>query len=106
VFLLGMFYQRANSVGAFTALIVSVIVSGILYTLTKMGTIELTFVNRIWIIFLMCILLAIAASHMTQSPKESRLVPLSDVQFKTSPSFNVWTIIIVIILVGLYAIFW
>jgi len=60
-----MFYKRANSVGAFTALIASFVVSAVLYTMTKQGMIDLTFVNRIWIIFLMCLALGIAASHMT-----------------------------------------
>jgi SSS family solute:Na+ symporter len=106
VFLLGMFYKRANSVGAFTALIASFVVSAILYTMTKQGMIDLTFVNRIWIIFLMCLALGIAASHMTKTPEEERLVPLSDVQFKTSASFNIWTVIIAIILIVLYVVFW
>jgi len=106
VFLLGMFYKRANSIGAFTALIVSVIVSGVLYKLTKMGSIELSFVNRIWVIFLMCMVLAIVASHLTKSPEEERLVPVGDVQFKTAASFNVWAVIISIILVVLYVVFW
>ena len=106
VFLLGMFYKRANSVGAFTALIVSVVVSAILYTLTKTGAIDLNFVNRIWFIFLACLGLGIVASHLTKSPEEKRLVPLGDVQFKTATSFNVWTVITAIILVVLYVVFW
>jgi len=101
-----MFYKRANSVGAFTALIASFVVSAVLYTMTKQGMIDLTFVNRIWIIFLMCLALGIAASHMTKTPEEERLVPLSDVQFKTATSFNIWTVIIAIVLIVLYVVFW
>ena len=106
VFLLGMFYRRANSKGAFTALIVSVVVSLILYQLTERGAIDLSFVNRIWVIFLVCVALGIIVSHMTETPGEERLVPVGDVKFKTSASFNVWTIIIAIVLVGLYVAFW
>ena len=54
----------------------------------------------------MCLALGIAASHMTKTPEEERLVPLGDVQFKTATSFNVWTVIIAIVLVVLYVVFW
>jgi len=55
VFLLGMFVQRTNSIGAFTALGVSVIVSLIF----KFGAPDFSFVNRIWVVFLLCMALGI-----------------------------------------------
>jgi SSS family solute:Na+ symporter len=102
VFLLGMFVQKTNSVGAFTALAVSVVVS----LLFKFGAPDFSFVNRIWVVFLLCMGLGIIASILTTAPKEEQLVRMGDVNFATRKSFNMWSIAIGIILVALYAIFW
>ncbi|MGB6230293.1 MAG: sodium/solute symporter [Litorimonas sp.] len=102
VFLLGMFYARANSAGAFAALIASVLVSVIF----KFAFPDFAFVNRIWVIFLLCMGLGIAVSHLTTAPAMARLVPLSQIDFRTRPSFNITSIAIIVILVALYAVFW
>jgi len=93
VFLLGMFFQRTNSVGAFAALIVSVLT-------------DISFVNRIWAIFLLCMVSGIIASRLTPAPGETQLVPLDNINFKTRLSFNMWSIIIALILIALYVMFW
>jgi len=102
VFLLGMFFPRTNNVGAFVALIVSVFVSLIF----KFAFPDFSFVNRIWVVFLLCMVLALVASAVTHMPNNERLLPLSDVKLKTRTSFNVWSVVIIIILILLYAIFW
>lgn len=154
VFLLGMFYQKTNSAGAFTALILSVLLS-ILFKLVFPG---FEFVNRIWVVFLLCILCGIGVSHVenidredkremlffgviafalfayafteytgfnrllatifvsiiigtlisnsTKKVTESQLVRLNDVNFATNKTFNIWTIVITVILIALYAKFW
>jgi len=102
VFLLGMFFQRTNSVGAFAALIVSVLTSLIF----KFGLPDISFVNRIWAIFLLCMLSGIIASRLTPAPGETQLVPLDNINFKTRLSFNMWSIIIALILIALYVMFW
>lgn len=102
VFLLGMFYQRANSAGAFTALAVSVLVSLVF----KFGMPDFSFVNRIWVVFLLCVGLGIVVSVLTSAPREDQLVRVGDVNFKTRRSFDVTSILIIIILIALYAAFW
>ncbi len=102
VFLLGMFVQKTNSTGAFTALIVSVVVSLVF----KFGLPDFSFVNRIWVVFLLCMILGVAASTLTTAPREEQLVRMGDVNFKTNKMFNIWTVIIVLILIALYAKFW
>jgi len=102
VFLLGMFVQKTNSAGAFTALAVSVVVSLIF----KFGAPDFSFVNRIWVVFLLCMALGVIVSILTTAPKEEQLVRMGDVNFATKKSFNIWSIVIGIILVALYAIFW
>ena len=49
---------------------------------------------------------ATIASALSTAPARERLLPIGDVQFKTTASFNIWTIVIAIILVVLYAVFW
>lgn len=106
VFLLGMFFHRSNAQGAFATLIASVLVSLIFYFMDKAGQINIAFVNRIWLVFLICMGLGLIVSRMTPAPAESQLVRASQVNFSTRKSFNICTIIIIIILVLLYAIFW
>ena len=102
VFLMGMFYKRTNSVGAFAMLAVTLIAS---YGL-KMFMPDFPFVNRVWITFLSCLAVGALVSHVTAMPKDSQPVILGDIDFKTTKSFNIWIIIIAIILAGLYVIFW
>jgi len=102
VFLLGMFFPRTNSTGAFAALFISVVVSLIF----KFAFPDFSFVNRIWVVFLLCMVSAMVASAVSAAPAKERLVPSGDVKFKTSASFNVWTVIIGITLVLLYGVFW
>ena len=102
VFLMGMFYKRTNSAGAFAMLFVSVFVSAIFYFFIS----GFPFVNRIWVIFLGCLAVGALVSNVTNQPNEGQSVNLKDINFKTSKSFNVATVIIAVILIGLYAIFW
>jgi len=102
VFMLGMFYQRANSAGAFTALFISVAVSIVFAVALP----DFSFVNRIWVVFLLCIGLGILVSHVTAQPREEQLVRVGDVQMKTRKSFNITSVVIILILIALYAVFW
>ena len=102
VFLMGMFYKRTNSLGAFAMLFASIAVSAIFYFAFP----SFPFVNRIWVIFLGCLVIGAVVSHLTALPKTGQAVALGDINFKTSKSFNVWTVIIAFILIALYAIFW
>jgi len=102
VFLLGMFFKSANSVGAFTALIVSVVVSLVF----KFGFPDFSFVNRIWVVFLLCMALSLIVSQMTKGPREDQLLGSGDVNFATRTSFNIWAVIIAIVLIALYWMFW
>ena len=102
VFLLGMFFKSANSMGAFTALIVSVVISLIF----KFGFPDFSFVNRIWVVFLLCMALGLIVSKLTEGPRGDQLLSSGDVNFATRASFNVWAVIIAIILIALYWIFW
>lgn len=89
VFLMGMFYKPTNSAGAYAMLFVSVIVS----VLLKLFAPDFPFVNRIWVIFLGCLAIGAIVSAITTKPSEGQAVQLSDINFKTTRSFNIWTIV-------------
>ncbi|MEP6343847.1 MAG: sodium/solute symporter [Maricaulaceae bacterium] len=102
VFLLGMFAPRTVSNGAFAALIISVVASLIF----KFAFPDFSFVNRIWIVFLLCMVAGIGVSRLSAMPDEGRLLALGDVSFKTNSMFNISTAVIALILTALYVIFW
>lgn len=102
VFLMGMFYKPTNSKGAFAMLFVS-IVGSIIF---KIMFPDFPFVNRIWVIFLACLVLGALVSHLTTPPKDGQAVILGDIHFKTSRLFNIWSALIIAALMILYAVFW
>ena len=107
VFLLGMFWKRTNSQGAIAMLVGSIVFS----LLLKFGGGYLPaaispFVIRIWIIFLACMALGIVVSKMTAEPNAEQPVALGDIEFGTTRSFNIWTVIIAASLIAIYAVFW
>ena len=69
VFLLGMFYKWSNSEGAFTVLILSVLLSIVL----KLYAPDLTFVNRIWVVFLLSTAAGIIVSHMSDLDQKKKM---------------------------------
>lgn len=102
VFLLGFFDKRANTAGAFTALIGSVVLNLIVNAVFP----ELPFVVRIWIVFLVGLVTAVVVSRVTGAPEEERTVKLSDIAFATSTLFNTLAALTVAILIGLYVWLW
>ena len=102
VFLLGMFWPRATAAGAFAALVVSFAGSLVL----KLALPELEFVNRIWLVFLSGLTVAVVVSLLTPKPEEGRAVRLSDISFATSATFNLAGAVIIAALVLIYAVFW
>ncbi|MEM7688946.1 MAG: sodium/solute symporter [Pseudomonadota bacterium] len=102
VFVLGFLDKRANAAGAFTALLGSLALNVIVAQIAQ----DLPFVVRIWIVFLVALVAAIAVSRATAAPREDGPVKLSDIGFGTSALFNTMAVITVAVLVGLYAVLW
>jgi SSS family solute:Na+ symporter len=102
IFLLGFFFKRANTSGAFAVLIGSVAVS----LAMKIGLPEMPFVLRIWIVFLAIMVLGFVVSLITQPPREGQPVTLGDIDFRTRPGFNIAAILVAILLVAIYAFYW
>ncbi len=122
VFLLGLFWKRANTAGAFALLISSVGLSFVFWLLANpaalggagsgllagMGleALDLPFVVRIWIVFLACLATGVIVSLATPKPGEGRPVDLSGLTFATRSAFNIAGAVIIAILIAIYAVFW
>ena len=99
---MGMFWKRTTSSGALAAAIGSALFS----VLFAVYVPELPFMDRIGIVFLMCLGLTYFVSARGTAPKDDSSVDISDVSFATTSSFNIAGIGCVLILIGLYATWW
>ena len=121
VFLLGLFWKRANATGAFAILLSSVGLSFLFWLLANPAAIgglgggllglfgadslPLPFVIRIWIVFLASLTLGVAVSLATPAPREDRPVNLAGVLFSTGMGFNLAALIVIVILTTVYVVF-
>jgi SSS family solute:Na+ symporter len=102
IFLLGMFWQRCTVVGALTAAIASFVLSLAFYY----GWPSLPFMDRVGLVFVICLALAVVLSLM-QPRKDAQLkVELNQIDYSTSKGFNVAALAIVVILAAIYIKFW
>lgn len=102
LFLLGLFWPRANAAGAFAILFSSILLNIAL----KFGLPDLAFIIRIWFVFLGCLAAGIAISLATAPPEAGRAIDLRGMSFRTDATFNVLAVVVVLILIGIYAVFW
>lgn len=101
IFLLGMFWRGATTAGALTAAIGSAVLSFAL----KVGWPTLPFIDRVGIVFLLCLGLGVVTSLLGKHVK-AETVSLQDVSFSTSQGFNMAALGVVLILIALYATWW
>ena len=102
VFLLGFFWKRANKPGAFALLISSIVLN----LFAKVGLPDVPFVLRIWIVFLVCLVVGVVVSLVTPKPAENQPVDLNGIQFRTHAGFNIAAFAISIVLALIYFAFW
>lgn len=102
IFLMGMFWKKATSMGALSAAIGSAAFSFTLRTLWP----ELPFMDRMGLVFLLCLFLMVAVSLAGKSTNSDTSVSLAEVSFNTERSFNIAALGVVIILTFLYTIWW
>jgi len=102
IFLLGLFWRRANQAGALAAAIGSFGLSIVL----KLAWPSLPFIDRVGLVFLLALALAVGISLLTPKAPGSDLIRTDDVGYATTTSFNVASLGVVAILVALYATFW
>ncbi|GLX86089.1 sodium transporter [Thalassotalea loyana] len=104
IFLLGMFWKKATSMGALSAAIGSAVFSFSLRVLQP----ELPFMDRMSFVFMLCLLLMVIVSllNRTNFSLNDTTVNLNDVSFTTEKAFNIAAFGVVVILTGLYTVWW
>ena len=102
IFLLGMFWEKTTANGALLAAIGSVVLSLIFKVLWP----ELPFIDRVGIVFLLCIFIAVAVSIIRPSKESSSAIDIGNIDFSTSSIFNLAALAISLILAGFYVSWW
>lgn len=102
LFLLGMFWQRTTANAALAAAIGSAVLSLLARTFWP----ELPFMDRVGLVFLSCLLLAVLVSLSTRQPAPAMAVQLSDINFATQPSFNYAAVAVTLVVASFYYAWW
>jgi SSS family solute:Na+ symporter len=102
LFMLGMFWRRTTPLAALLAAIGSAVLS----LLFKLFWPELPFMDRVGLVFISCLLLAIVVSLYQNQGEQANAVKLDDIQFSTRSSFNLSAALVSLILVAFYAAWW
>jgi solute:Na+ symporter, SSS family len=102
IFMLGLFWKRATEAGALAATIGSFALSIAIKALWP----ELPFMDRMMVVFLLALALAVGFSLAQPAEAAKNQVNTTDVSYRTSTSFNMCSIGVVLILVALYTVWW
>lgn len=102
LFLLGMFWRRANVAGALSAALGSFVLSALCWKFWP----ALPFIDRVGLVFLCCAALAVLVSLLTAPPGDDKPVNLGALSFGTSRSFNVAALGVVAVVSALYITWW
>ena len=102
LFVLGMFWSRTTANAGLWAAVGSAALSLVL----KLWWPSLPFMDRVGLVFLICILIAVVISLIENKGRHPKAVDLSDVSFHTSGGFNLAGLAISLVLIALYATWW
>lgn len=102
IFLLGLFWKRATEAGALAATIGSFLLSLGIKALYP----ELPFMDRMAVVFLMALAMAVAVSLMRPVPSDTSKIDTDSVSYKTSNGYNIASLGVILILAALYATWW
>jgi SSS family solute:Na+ symporter len=67
---------------------------------------SLPFMDRVGIVFLMCLAIAIIVSLLQRRPDAAMRVELKQIDYSTSTGFNVAAVAVTVILAALYITWW
>ena len=102
LFFLGMFWKKTTANGGLAAALGSAVLSFAF----KMLWPELPFMDRVGLVFILCMCLAIFVSLIEKKGQHENAVDLDGINFETSKGFNVSTVAVILILIGFYATWW
>jgi SSS family solute:Na+ symporter len=102
IFLLGMFWPRCTA----TAALVAAIASAVLSIILKLTWPALPFMDRVGVVFLACLAIAIVLSLLQRRPQPALTVDLKNIDYSTTAGFNIAALVVTVILIALYAVWW
>jgi SSS family solute:Na+ symporter len=102
IFLLGMFWERTTATGA----LVAAVASAVLSIVFKFAWPSFPFMDRVGLVFLLCLAIAVVLSLLQPRRTTALRVELKDIDYSTATGFNVASVLVIVILIALYAVFW
>jgi SSS family solute:Na+ symporter len=102
LFLLGFFWPKTTSMGALLAALGSAVFS----IAFKLGWPSLPFIDRVGIVFLLCLAVGVTVSHFQGAEEHPNAIRYRDVDTTTSAGFNVAALVVLLMLAALYATWW
>jgi solute:Na+ symporter, SSS family len=102
IFLLGMFWERCTEGGALAAAIGSALLSALLWRTWP----SLPFMDRVGLVFVVCLALAIVISLLQTRRARVLKVEIKQIDYSTGAGFNLAAVAITAILIGIYWKWW
>lgn len=102
IFTLGMFWKRATEMGGLAAVVSSIVLS----IVWPMIFPDMPFMDRVGVVFLLCMVIGVVVSLLQKAPEEDKSVDLSGIDFSTTRGFNIGAVIIVLMLIFVYGVWW
>ncbi|MEM9323222.1 MAG: sodium/sugar symporter [Pseudomonadota bacterium] len=102
LFLLGFFWPKTTSNGA----LATALGSAVLSLAFKLAWPELPFIDRVGLVFVLCILVGIGVSAMQGAESHPDAIDYETVDTRTTTGFNVGALAILAMLAALYATWW
>jgi len=101
IFMLGLFWARTTA----TAALIAAIASAALSLYFKLAWPELPFMDRVGLVFLLCVAIGVMWS-LARPQSQPGFVDPAGVSFSTTQGFNVSTVLVTLILVFFYTVWW
>ena len=101
IFMLGLFWSRTTA----TAALISAITSAVLSLLLKVYWPDLPFMDRVGLVFLLCVAVGVVWSIMRPRAQAGFVDP-AGVSFSTTQGFNLSAVVVTLILVFFYTVWW
>jgi SSS family solute:Na+ symporter len=102
IFVLGLFWKRANEAGALAAAIGSFVLSIAL----KLAWPALPFLDRVGLVFVLALVLAVGVSLSTPAAPDRDVIAMDGVEFATGRGLDAGAVAVLAILAALYTLFW
>ena len=101
IFMLGLFWSRTTA----TAALIAAIASAALSLLLKLYWPELPFMDRVGLVFVLCVAIGVLWS-LLRTRAQTGFVDPAGVSFTTTQGFNLSAIVVTLILVFFYTVWW